>query len=205
VLLSTPAHLLRELDRPPAVIGWLKNAVFCHFLWSALILTLVAATLTEAAPDPVEPAAILMCRLWFSPEGPLRSYLVVATTLWTLGAFAVVLPALARRKRWAWSAAEGLLFVKSASLTAGLASLLLLAFRLGAAAPQARADIAMYCGLCAAVAASALQLTAALFRARGWFGIEARRGWRTMLQEGWWALLPTLVLEVAYLITLGRS
>lgn len=98
---------------------------------------------------------------------------------------------LLRRRRWAWSAAAGRLFVDSAVVTA-------LLLWTGGRPERLASDTGFLWTLWYEVLI--LALSVALFQSRSWFEIEERRGWGTLLREGGWALLTTACVELPWLV-----
>jgi hypothetical protein len=103
----------------------------------------------------------------------------------------LVRPLLARSPT-AWAAVQGVLLCVTA---ADLAGLLLLGFGTGLlrSAPSAELWRSALRGTIE------LLLCWHLFRARAWFGVGDREGWRVLWRRGWWALLVTGGLSLAYL------
>lgn len=95
----------------------------------------------------------------------------------------------------AWAAVQGLLVAEASGDFAGL--MLLASFPQLARAPSGGPSQ----DVCTAAIRSTIELALCilLFRARGWFGVGEREGWRVMWRRGWWALLITGGLTLAYL------
>jgi hypothetical protein len=105
---------------------------------------------------------------------------------WALACAGFMVPALAARKRWAWSAVEGVLYAKSVVAVVWIGWGFINPGRIG---PDERMlTLLTYGGLVAALAIS-------LFHARGWFGIERKQGWTALTREGAWAMAVTGLLE----------
>lgn len=111
--------------------------------------------------------------------------LIAIGAFWSWAGFPMLALALSCRQRTAWSAAQAALFVRTAAVTAATAWLLMriLHYRVRLS------DMALVVAPSAALTA----LTIGLFSTHGWFGIERRQRWRTMLREGGWALAVTAV------------
>jgi hypothetical protein len=96
---------------------------------------------------------------------------------------------LLRRQARAWASFTGVFFVKTGT---GAALLLLLTH------DNARTGVLLLLmGYVTVVGA----LAAGLFAVRDWFGVEPRRGWTTLLRQGRWAILITLLLEAGVMAT----
>jgi len=131
-------------------------------------------------------------------DGKATSALAIVGASWTsVAGLGLVVPFLQRR-RWAWAAVQSILFVKSAVAWGWM---------LHAAEGARRADWAY---LRTEFAGQALQLglvagvltllTVLLFRCRGWFRVQQRRGWSLVLRDGWWALLLTVLADGGLLL-----
>jgi len=187
-----PAAPPRDPPPVPGAIGWVTLAAAVDILWSLVMIFMACAAL-QAPPTGLGPLAL---SLLVGPPGSHRTEAAILGSCCSVVTWAVFAGPLPHGYRWTWSAATGMLFVRSASSAAGTA--LLLSRALG----QPYADGAVFfLALCALKAALILTLTIRLFRAREFFGIGERNGWRTLFRDGWWALLLTTVFEGAYLMT----
>ena len=155
----------------------------------------------------------LMCGFWIAgigavgllSNGLLQAPLpriALAQFFWQLLLAAVLIRPLLRRHPTAWAAVEAVLLCQAA---AGVARVVLLLSQKGAVWLSATTAIILDGTASLVHLAVVAVLAVLLFRARGWFGVGERQGWRTLWKRGWWALIATAALDLAFLVALAVS
>ena len=155
----------------------------------------------------------LMCGFWIAgigavgllSDGLLQAPLpriAVAQFFWQIFLAAVLIRPLLRRHVTAWAAVESVLLCQSA---AGVGRVVLMVSE--RTTMQLSATTAIILDGTASLLNLAVVgvLAVLLFRVRGWFGVGERQGWRTLWKRGWWALIVTAALDLAFLAALAVS
>lgn len=152
----------------------------------------------------------LLCGFWVAgmsvtglfPSAILREALIriaVVEMVWHLLMAAMLIRPFLMRNATAWAAVESILLCTAAS-SGGEAVL-------AVTRPAVQLSPGVFIPLGGATTAIRIVLeillVVFLFRARGWFGVGEREGWRTLWNGGWWALLVTGGLGVAYLLAVA--
>jgi len=155
----------------------------------------------HARPRPPQPGVVMGVVVWLllrALYSLLSCYTGLRQTLdvrlecvWAVVTAVFLIGPLLSRSRWAWSMTTGIVYVHCAFVVARWASALASSIGGGLNSiphPTAILFSAIYPALL-------LLLAFALFRAREWFGVEPRHGWRTMLREGGWAMAVSLAIH----------
>jgi hypothetical protein len=160
--------------RPPVVpwaAGWIALQAFC-----------CSTSLTGIPVGSVTGPTI-----WF-----------LAAACWVL-ALSILLPIhLLRRKRWAWAAA---LLVGALHVSEFAAFGVLMAEVTRSYPGSVRYALTISVILQLSYALATLAVLWGLFQAGHWYGVDRRRRWHTMLQEGGWVFAVTLLFEGVALAT----
>jgi len=187
---------------PPPVVIWISAALVLQGLW-ILIFGLIQGPLTAnsaALPTVDRSLAFLL-----GGRDALHAPWGGAASLWTWLCCNGLAKPLQDGKRWAWSAVQGVLLVKSASCIAGLPLLFRYALTMSRHPRASSAALILLCAACVGYAVLVSIIAARLFGAREWFGVPARQGWKTLVREGWLLLVLTTAVELGYLISLALS